>query len=206
MQPLDMGSQPLDILNEENVFKLLPGSLGTGSPGTLEELRDKGVVEVSRVMLLRDPENWRRNPVFQALSRTRGRKPYFLGEDGVFKQDVIRYVVARRKYGWPVASICRSIYHNPAFKRFDWARGRWEPLRLTVKTVLKWLYLYGLVKPGIPLVQRILRRRRKREERREKEVYEKGEQGFRRFLAIAMDVLGMGWVDAAVYWMQLNSD
>jgi hypothetical protein len=172
-------------------------------------LRDESPSEISRKMFLRDPENWRKNPFLEALSHKRGRKPYFLGEDGVFKQDVIDYVVALWRNGIrDVASICRAVYHR--FKHFNYARQRWEPLRLRARTVLKWLYFYGLIKPGISLVQRVFRRipikvGAEREAEREKGVYENSEGGFRRFLAVAVDVLGLSYEDAAVYWMQLNS-
>jgi hypothetical protein len=158
-------------------------------------------------------EDWRKIPLFEALSHRRGRKPYFLNKDGVFKDKVIRDVVTHWKNGIRnIASICSAVYHNPNFKHFNWSKKCWEPLKLRAKTVLKWLYLYGLVKPGIPLFQKVFRNKGtiptfmgiKREESREKGVYEK-QEGWLRFQAIAMDVLGMSYEDAAVYWCQLNT-
>jgi hypothetical protein len=174
----------------------------------MEDLESKGLTEVSRVMLLQDPKNRFKNPFLEALSHKRGRKPYFLGEDGVFKQDVIDYVVALWRNGIrDVASICKAVYHR--FKHFNYSKQRWEPLRLRARTVLKWLYFYGLIKPGISLVQRVFRRipikvGAEREAEREKEVYGK-EKGWLRFQRIAMDILGLSYEDSAVYWMQLNS-
>jgi hypothetical protein len=140
----------------------------------------------------------------------RGRKPYFHNGEEVFKPLVVGYALERFRVLRDPAAVCVEVYHNPAFKRFDFKRKVFVPCRIRVKTVLKWLYQAGLIKPGISLVQRVFRRipikvGAERGTEREKEVYGNKELGFRRFLAVAVDVLGLSYEDAAVYWMRLNS-
>jgi hypothetical protein len=199
--------QPLGILNEENVFKLLPGSLGISNPSTLEELRDKGLVEVSRAMLLQDPENWRKNPVLEALSHKRGRKSHFLAPDGRnIKRKVARFMEHKAKVGWRPEEIAAELHNNPNFTVFDWKTKRKTRLRLRTRTVLKWERYMGIVKPGIPLLQRIFPRwmreingKRREGAREEQEVYRMPRR-FKFFLCIVMDLLGWDLDRATEYW------
>jgi hypothetical protein len=200
-------SQPLDIPNLENVFKLLPGSLGISNPSTLEELRDKGLVEVSRVMLLRYPENWRRNPVLEALSHKRGRKSHFLAPDGSnIKSKVARYVRHKGLAGWRPAEISMALYNNPNFTVLNWKTKKPTRLKMRSKTVLKWEYIMGIAKPGVPLLQRIFPRwmreingKRREGAREEQEVYRMPRR-YKFYLYIVMDLLGWSEDRALWYW------